>query len=317
MFFIKYLSFALIAVGVFTAYMALVDLLKKDRNKLRVKQIAVDNFNTEDDYGDNVSDLALVLKPFLLLIGVNPEKQPEAAMQFARAGYTSKSSLIYFLFFKRFIQPILFIVGATALGWVMIFYRSSISEHLLAFMSGLLLIVIGAYGDKLFIKNCAEKRTKILKRTLPEAVDLLLICVESGLGVDAAFSRVCREMKDSHPVIASELERTRFEMTMMSDRVQALQNLGERTGISSIKTLVASLIQAEKFGTSLVDTLRMIAEEQRMERMMNAEERAARLPALITLPLIFFILPALFMVILGPISIKLEAQGGLFGHGQQ
>ncbi len=316
MFFIKYLSFALIAIGIFTAYMALVNLLKKDRNKLRAKQIAIDSFTTENDY-DSISALAFILKPFLLVIGVNPDKQNDIAMQFAKAGYNSKSSLIYFLFFKRFIQPILFIIGAGTLGWVMILHRSSISEHLLAFISGLLLTVIGAYGDKLFVKNCAEKRTKELKRTLPEAVDLLLICVESGLGVDAAFARVCREMKYSHPVIASELERTRFEMTMMSDRIQALQNLGDRTGVNSIKTLVASLIQAEKFGTSLVDTLRMIAEEQRMERMMNAEERAARLPALITLPLIFFILPALFMVILGPIQIKLAAQGGLFGHGQQ
>jgi tight adherence protein C len=124
-------------------------------------------------------------------------------------------------------------------------------------------------------------------------------------------------MKESHPVVAAEFDRTRFEMTMMSDRVQALQNFGDRAPTGAVRTLVSSLIQAERFGTSLVDTMRMIAEEQRTDRMMKAEERAARLPALITLPLILFILPGLFMIILGPAIIRLNQQGGLFGDADK
>jgi tight adherence protein C len=132
----------------------------------------------------------------------------------------------------------------------------------------------------------------------------MLICVESGLGIDAAFGRVCKEIKHSHPVIGEEFERTRFEMTMMSDRVQALQNLSDRTGVPAIRALVSALVQAERFGTSLVDTMRVIASEQRTERMLRAEAKAARLPALITIPLIFFIMPALFVIILTPAVMK-------------
>ena len=314
MFFIKYLSFALMAVWVFTAYMALVNLFRKDRNKLRAKKLAGENTSSENEYDEKIDDLAIALKPFLILAGANPDNQHDTAKQLSRAGYNTQSALIYFLFFKRFVQPVLFLIGAFLLAQILILYRTTASEHLAMLISGLLLVVIGGYGGKLFISNSTTKRTNELKKTFPDALDLILICVESGLGIDAAFARVCKEMKDTHPIVASEFERTRFEMTMMSDRVQALQNFSDRTDLSAVRTLVSSLIQAEKFGTSLVDTLRMIADEQRTERMMNAEERAARLPALITLPLIIFILPALFMVILGPAFIKIKAQGGLFGN---
>ncbi len=317
MFFAKYLSFALLAVGIFTAYLALANLLSRDRNRLRAKQIAEENYNLElaGEYGGKIQPLALTLKPFLFLVGANPDKQHDTVKLLAKAGYHSKSSLVYFLFFQRIIQPVLVVIGFAILLKLVIFNQSEISKHLALFLSGLLLAVLGIYGGKLFISNSVAKRTKELKRTFPDALDLMLICVESGLGISAAFARVCKEMKDSHPVVAAEMDRTRFEMTMMNDRIQALQNLGDRTGIPAVHTLVASLIQAEKFGTSLVDTLRMIADEQRAERMLLAEEKAARLPALITIPLIFFILPALFMVILGPVVIKVQAQGGIFGNG--
>lgn len=312
MFFIKYLSFALIAVSIFTAYMALVNLLRKDRNKLRTKQISVALPEQESEGG--LSPLAVLLKQALTLIGIDLGKQRDTVMQLSRAGYHSQESLIYFLFIKRFVQPVLFVIGAVILAKLLISYRTEMGKHLAAFISGLLLVVIGSYGGKLFLSNASEKRSKELVRSFPDALDMILICVESGLGIDAAFARVCKEMKESHPIAAAEFERTRFEMTMMSDRVQALQNFSDRTGVGAVRSLVSSLIQAEKFGTSLVDTMRTIAEEQRTERMMNAEARAARLPALITLPLILFILPGLFMIILGPAAVKLQEQGGIFGN---
>lgn len=312
MFFVKYLSFALIAVGIFTAYMALIHLFRKNKTEKRAEEIAVITADFDDEY-HNLTPLALALKPFIFLLGINLDKQEEATARLARAGYGSRSALVYYLFFQRIVQPVLLVIGLFILIKLVFYSSDKVSENLLLFLCGLLLSIIGGWGGKLFLKNSADKRAKELSKTFPDALDLILICVESGLGIDAAFARVCKEMKDTHPIVASEFDRTRFEMNMMNDRVQALQNFGNRSGLGGIRTLVSSLIQAERFGTSLVDTMRMVAEEQRADRMMNAEERAARLPALITMPLIFFILPSLFMIILGPSMIKLKEQGGVFG----
>jgi len=306
----NYLSYALIAVGIFTAYMALVSLFSKDRNKARAEQIA-EVLPEQEGYGLTVT--AIILKQFLTLFGVNLQHQRSSSIQLAKAGYNSQKALIYFIFFKRVIQPIVLVIGVYILFHLFFVNRESYKEHLALFITSLLLVVLGSFGGSLFLKNSEQKRIQELTKTFPDALDMILICVESGLGIDAAFARVCKEMKDSHPVVAAEFERTRFEMTLMSDRVQALQNFGDRAATGAVRTLVSSLIQAERFGTSLVDTMRMIAEEQRTDRMLKAEERAARLPALITLPLILFILPALFMIILGPAVIKLNEQGGLFG----
>ncbi len=314
MFFPQYLSYALVAVGVFTAYMAVVNLFGKDRSKLRAEQIS-DVLPDQD--GENHGIVTMILKRFLVLFGVDLDRQHDSIFQLAKAGYSTQASLVHFLFFKRFIQPVILAIGIFLLAKIFVIDGDGVKKHLALLISAVLLVITGAYGATLFLHNQATKRSQELIRTFPEALDLILICVESGLGIDAAFARVCKEMKDSHPVVAAEFERTRFEMTMMSDRVQALQNFGDRVGVGAVRTLVSSLIQAERFGTSLVDTMRMIAEEQRSDRMMRAEERAARLPALITLPLILFILPALFMIILGPAVVRLNEQGGIFGNANK
>jgi tight adherence protein C len=310
MFFSSYFTYALIIVAVFTAYMAFVRLFSKDRIQQRAQEIA-EALPEQDDRGLGVA--ATIMKQFLILTGVNLARQKTSILQLSKAGYNSQRALVYFLFFKRFIQPFFLFIGGYMLFHIFAISRDEPSEHGALMITAFLLVIIGAYGGTLFLTNQSQKRTKELIRTFPDALDLILICVESGLGIDAAFARVCKEMKESHPIVAAEFDRTRFEMTMMSDRVQALQNFGDRAPTGAVRTLVSSLIQAERFGTSLVDTMRMIAEEQRTDRMMKAEERAARLPALITLPLILFILPGLFMIILGPAVIRLNQQGGLFG----
>ena len=314
MFVNEYFSYALMAVAVFTAYMAFVSLFSKDRNKLRAQQIA-ETLPEQD--GKGLSVTATILKPFLILTGVNLAKQRTSILKLSKAGYNSQTALIYYLFFKRFIQPFFLVVGGYIIFQLVVVNGEIKDENLALLIAASLIFIVGAYGGTLFLTNQSMKRTQELVKTFPDALDLILICVESGLGIDAAFARVCKEMKESHPVVAAEFDRTRFEMTMMSDRVQALQNFGDRAPTGAVRTLVSSLIQAERFGTSLVDTMRMIAEEQRTDRMMKAEERAARLPALITLPLILFILPALFMIILGPAIIRLNQQGGLFGDQQK
>ncbi len=312
----NYMIFGVVAVAIFTMYMAVVSLLRKDRNEARVKQIDSIVLDEDNEYG-RLSPTAAVLRGILVACGVNLNKQRESVVKLGKAGYNTHAALVYFLFFKKFIQPVLVLIAGIILFKIMIYDHGKIKEHLALFLSGLIIGVIGLCGGTLFLTNNAQKRSKELIKTFPDALDLVLICVESGLGIDAAFARVCKEMKDTHPIVASEFERTRFEMTMMNDRVQALQNFSDRTGVGAVRSLVSSLIQAEKFGTSLIDTMRMIAEEQRTERMMNAEARAARLPALITMPLIFFILPGLFMIILGPAVIKLEEQGGIFGDSNK
>lgn len=311
--FSSYFTYALIVVAVFTAYMAFVRLFSKDRIQQRAQEIA-EALPEQDDRGLGV--VATIMKQFLILTGVNLARQRTSILQLSKAGYNSQRALVYFLFFKRFVQPFFLFIGGYILFHVFFLTREP-SEYGALIITGFLLAIGGAYGGTLFLTNQSQKRTKELIRTFPDALDLILICVESGLGIDAAFARVCKEMKESHPIVAAEFDRTRFEMTMMSDRVQALQNFGDRAPTGAVRTLVSSLIQAERFGTSLVDTMRMIAEEQRTDRMMKAEERAARLPALITLPLILFILPGLFMIILGPAVIRLNQQGGLFGDADK
>lgn len=308
----NYFTYALIAVAVFTVYMAFVRLFSKDRIQQRAQEIA-EALPEQDDRGLGV--VATIMKQFLFITGVNLNRQKASVLQLSKAGYNSQRALIYFLFFKRFIQPFFLFIGGYILFHVFTMTRVP-SEHGALIITAFLLVITGAYGASLFLTNQSQKRTKELIRTFPDALDMILICVESGLGIDAAFARVCKEMKESHPIVAAEFDRTRFEMTMMSDRVQALQNFGDRAPTAAVRTLVSSLVQAERFGTSLVDTMRMIAEEQRTDRMMKAEERAARLPALITLPLILFILPGLFMIILGPAIIKLNQQGGIFGDAK-
>lgn len=308
--FSNYFTYALIVVAVFTAYMAFVRLFSKDRIQQRAQEIA-EALPEQDDRGLGV--VATIMKQLLFLTGVNLARQRTSILQLSKAGYNSQRALVYFLFFRRFIQPFFLFIGGYMLFHVFAISRDEPSENGAMIITAFLLVITGSYGATLFLTNQSQKRTKELIRTFPDALDLILICVESGLGIDAAFARVCKEMKESHPIVAAEFDRTRFEMTMMSDRVQALQNFGDRAPTGAVRTLVSSLIQAERFGTSLVDTMRMIAEEQRTDRMMKAEERAARLPALITLPLILFILPGLFMIILGPAVIRLGQQGGIFG----
>lgn len=310
MFFAKYLSYVLILVGVFTAYMAFVSVFRKDKNQLRTKQISIALSHQESE-DKKTTTLASVFKLILTLFGIKIENQKAVSTELSKAGYSTPESLIYFLFFKRIIQPIFLVIGAVIIVKVAILGHIPLKENLGAFFIGAFVTFIGTSGSSTFLKNSATKRGNKIIATFPDALDLLLICVESGLGVDAAFARVCKEMKDSHPVVAGEFEKTRFEMTMMGDRVQALQNFSDRTGLGPVRSLVSSLIQAERFGTSLVDTIRMIAEEQRTDRMLAAENKAARLPALITLPLIFFILPALFCIIIGPAVIGINQKGGV------
>lgn len=160
--------------------------------------------------------------------------------------------------------------------------------------------IAGYKGPDIYLDNLVSKRTDLIRKGLPDALDLLVICAEAGLTVDAAFNRVARELGRAYPELGDEFALTAIELSFLSERRQAFENLAYRVNLDSVKGVVTTMIQTERYGTPLASALRVLSAEFRNERMMRAEEKAARLPAIMTVPLILFILPVLFIVILGP-----------------
>jgi len=161
-------------------------------------------------------------------------------------------------------------------------------------------------GPEIYLSNKATKRTKEIQKGLPDALDLLVICAEAGLTVDAAFNRVAKELGRAYPELGDEFALTAIELSFLSERKMAFNNLAFRVNLEAVKGVVTTMIQTERYGTPLASALRVLSAEFRNERMMRAEEKAARLPAIMTVPLILFILPTLFVVILGPAACSIS-----------
>ena len=173
------------------------------------------------------------------------------------------------------------------------------------------MLVAGAFvlsykAPDIFLKNKISKRSDAIRKGLPDALDLLVICAEAGLTVDAAFHRVARELGRAYPELGDEFSLTAIELGFLTDRRQAFDNLATRVALDAVRGVVTTMVQTEKYGTPLASALRVLSAEFRNERMMRAEEKAARLPAIMTIPLILFILPVLFIVILGPASCSIS-----------
>jgi tight adherence protein C len=214
----------------------------------------------------------------------------------APAGLRSRDAVVVFLLFKL-AMPV--ICGAAAF---VLLYPMAITELAPALK---LLIVLGATGlgffaPEMYVSNITTKRQLALGKGLPDALDLLVICAESGLSLDAGLERVAGEIGNANTELAEELSLTSVELGFLPERRQALQNLNRRTAMASIRGVVNTLLQTEKYGTPLSQSLRVLANEFRDQRMMRAEEKAARLPATLTVPMIVFILPTLFIVLIGP-----------------
>jgi tight adherence protein C len=166
--------------------------------------------------------------------------------------------------------------------------------------------ILGYKAPDIFLKNKIQKRSDAIRKGLPDALDLLVICAEAGLTVDAAFHRVAKELGRAYPELGEEFQLTAIELGFLTDRRQAFENLAMRVDLEAVKGVVTTMIQTEKYGTPLASALRVLSAEFRNERMMRAEEKAARLPAIMTVPLILFILPVLFVVILGPAACSIK-----------
>ena len=164
---------------------------------------------------------------------------------------------------------------------------------------------LGLYAPMLFLKNTIGKRQLSIKRAFPDALDLLLICVESGMSVEVAFRKVATEIVTQSVALSEEFALTTAELSYLQDRKVAYENLAKRTGLEGVKSVCLALQQAERYGTPLGQSLRVMAQENRDMRMNEAEKKAAALPPKLTVPMILFFLPCLFIVILGPTDIKI------------
>jgi tight adherence protein C len=231
------------------------------------------------------------------------EQVEKAQKKLAQAGVRAKD-LAFVVIFARFVMPLVIgavvITGVYFLDW----FPEWGSFKKYGAVAGSL---IGAYkAPDIYLKNRIQKRSHAIRKGLPDALDLLVICAEAGLTVDAAFNRVARELGKAYPELGDEFALTSIELGFLTDRRSAFENLANRIDLDSIRGVVTTMIQTEKYGTPLASALRVLSAEFRNERMMRAEEKAARLPAIMTVPLILFILPTLFIVILGPASCRIS-----------
>ncbi len=172
---------------------------------------------------------------------------------------------------------------------------------------------VGFYLPNLYVRNAGSKRQQSIQMAWPDALDLMLICVESGMSIEAAFKKVSEEIGVQSAELAEELVLTNAELSFLPERRQAYDNLAIRTGLDTVKSVVQALVQSERYGTSIGSALRVLSDESREARLMAAEKKAAALPPKLTVPMIVFLLPVLFAVILGPAFIQISAQGGILG----
>jgi len=228
--------------------------------------------------------------------------QEEARMLLVQAGYRGQGPYVAFLFF-RMVTPIV----ALALTALYVFVGDLNQPPLVKMLICLGAAFAGMQAPKFFIKNQIQRRQVSIKRAFPDALDLLLICVESGMSIEAAFRRVSGEIGSQSVALAEEFTLTTAELSYLQERRMAYENLAKRTDLEGVKSVCMALQQAERYGTPLGHALRVMAQENRDMRMSEAEKKAAALPPKLTVPMILFFLPVLFVVILGPTYIKIAA----------
>ena len=225
----------------------------------------------------------------------------QAELVLVQAGFRSKDAIAIFAF-SIFVLP--FILGIS--GFIIMYFSHPLTfnDKLLGYLWPVLGLYIGLKLPWMFIKRARSKRYLFLQRALSDTLDLLTVCAEAGLSVPAAMERVARELGAAYPEMAEELTLTAIEISFYPDRNKALNNLAGRCALKEIRGIVTVLIQTEKYGTPIAQALRVLSSEFRHARMMRAENKAARLPAMMTLPMILFILPTVFIIIMAPAVIN-------------
>jgi tight adherence protein C len=229
--------------------------------------------------------------------------QEEARLKLVQAGYRGQAPYITYLFFRMVTPAVSALFAAVYLFVVLDFQQPAIVKLGMCIAAA----YIGMHAPLMFLKNRIARRQLSIRRAFPDTLDLLLICVESGMSIEIAFKKVSDEVGSQSVALAEELTLTTAELSYLPDRRQAYENLAKRTDLDGVKSVCMALQQAERYGTPLANMLRVMAQENRDMRMAEAEKKAAGLPPKLTVPMILFFLPVLFIVILGPAAIKVMA----------
>jgi len=287
-----------VAISVVTVWRT---LLEKAPAQRRIKAISDRRAQLRQDLGaakrrpkvETLNVARRTLRYFKLMTGKPVEN---ASAKLVRAGLRSRDAVTLFLFAKLCLPAVLGI-GAVVCIYVLEMFNLGPQGRLFASVGT---VLIAFYLPDIYIKNLIDKRMHLLTRAMPDMLDLLVICAEAGLALDNALVRVSREIRMNSPEMADEMELTSAELGFMSERRIALENLYKRTNLPAMQALANTLIQSERYGTPLAQSLRVLSKELRDERLMKAEEKAARLPATLTVPMMIFIMPTLFIVLIGP-----------------
>jgi tight adherence protein C len=304
---------ALIAIATFATILTIaIPLLETDRLGRRMKIIASERERIRARERDrlNESKVSLRRQPkaymknivehFNLSSWLGTDK---AKKQMIMAGFRGPQAEVGFLFF-RLVTPISLFV----LTLIYLFFLSNLGwSNVIKIGVAIGAMYIGLKAPEIYISNTISKRQQSMGRAVPNALDLMLICVESGMSIEPAFRKVAQEIGAQSVPLAEELTLTTAELSYLSDRRLAFENLGVRTGLDSLKQISTVLTQAERYGTPLGQALRVVADESRQKRMSAAEKKAAALPPKLTVPMILFFLPVLFAVIITPAIIQVQA----------
>ena len=278
-----------------------VKALNERREQLKAGIVASTNrrkkLTNKNEAADRVRS---ILSSFKML---QDDQIQKTQMRLMQAGIRAKD-LAFFIIFARFVLPVILGIAAVVLIYVLDYFPDWSALRKYMTVAG---VLVGSYkAPDIWLKNRVTKRSHAVRKGLPDALDLLVICAEAGLTVDAAFSRVSRELGKAYPELGDEFGLTAIELGFLAERRSAFENLASRVDLEAVRGVVTTMIQTEKYGTPLASSLRVLSAEFRHQRMMRAEEKAARLPAIMTVPLILFILPTLFVVILGPAACSIN-----------
>lgn len=287
-------------------------LLSRDRMSYRMKSMATERdkmraarlaeFNSKEGQGGRLRQTP---KGFMqnIVNRLNLRKSfdtDEVRDLLKMAGLRGQAPLVAYMFFRLVMPIIVTIVALIYLFAILNLQHPPIAKFGIAIAAG----YGGFYLPNVFLKNLVQKRQASISQAFPDALDMLLICVQAGMSIEAAFGKVSKEVANQSLELAEELSLTTAELSYLQDRRVAFENLGKRTGIAGIKAVATALIQAERYGTPVGQALRVMAKENREMRMSEAERKAAALPPKLTVPMIVFFLPVLFIVILGPAIIQ-------------
>ena len=278
-----------------------VKALNERREQLKAGIVASTNKRRKLTNRSEATDrLRSVLTSFKM---VQEDQLKKTQTRLMQAGIRTKD-LAFFIIAARFIMPL--VLGTVAVLVIYVFDMFPAWSWLRQYLT-VAAVLVGSYkAPDLWLSNKVKKRSHAVRKGLPDALDLLVICAEAGLTVDAAFGRVARELGKAYPELGDECGLTAIELGFLNERRQAFENLATRVDLEAVRGVVTTMIQTEKYGTPLASALRVLSAEFRNDRMMRAEEKAARLPAIMTVPLILFILPTLFIVILGPAACSIK-----------